>query len=72
MTTSPRYPMTPFPDGWFQVAYSDELEAGQVEPLHYFGRDYVLFRGADGEARVFDAFCPHLGAHLGYGGMVEG
>lgn len=72
MTTSPRYPMTPFPNGWFQVGYSDELEVGHVEPLHYFGRDFVMFRGNDGVARVFDAFCPHLGAHLGYGGKVEG
>lgn len=72
MTTSPRYPMTPYPNGWFQIAYSDELEVGKAEPLHYFGHDYVLFRGADGQARVFDAFCPHLGAHLGYGGKVEG
>lgn len=72
MTTTPRYPMTPFPNGWFQIAYSDELEAGKAEPLHYFGRDYVLYRGEDGVARVFDAYCPHLGAHLGYGGKVEG
>jgi 3-ketosteroid 9alpha-monooxygenase subunit A len=74
MTTSAaaRYPMTPFPNGWFQVAYSDELEIGKAEPLHYFGRDLVLLRGEDGTARVFDAYCPHLGAHLGYGGKVEG
>ena len=53
MTTTSRYPMTPFPDGWFQVAYSDELEVGKSEPLHYFGHDYVLYRGTDGVARVF-------------------
>ncbi len=29
-------------------------------------------RGEDGVARVFDAHCPHLGAHLGHGGTVEG
>lgn len=67
-----RYPFPPYPDGWFQVAYSTELEKGQVMPLKYFGRDLVLFRGDDGEARVLDAHCPHLGAHLGYGGVVEG
>lgn len=72
MTTTARYPMTPYPNGWFQVAYSDELEAGKAEPLHYFGQDFVLFRGEDGVARIFDAFCPHLGAHLGYGGKVDG
>jgi len=30
----------------------------------------VLFRTRSGEARVLDAFCSHLGAHLGHGGRV--
>lgn len=66
------YPFPPYPNGWFQVAYSDELAPGAVLPLEYFGRSLVAFRGADGKAAVLDAFCPHLGAHLGYGGRVEG
>jgi phenylpropionate dioxygenase-like ring-hydroxylating dioxygenase large terminal subunit len=66
------YPFPAFPNGWFQVAYSDELQPGGVMPLSYFGRDLVLFRAADGKASVLDAYCPHLGAHLGYGGKVEG
>jgi len=66
-----RFPMQRYPNGWFQVAYSDELEPGQVVPLRYFGRDLVLFRGSDGEAAVLDAHCPHLGAHLGHGGVVK-
>ena len=37
----------------------------------YFGTELVLFRDSDGAARVLDAYCPHLGAHLGYGGKVE-
>jgi phenylpropionate dioxygenase-like ring-hydroxylating dioxygenase large terminal subunit len=67
-----QYPFPAFPNGWFQVAYSDELTAGQVLPLSYFGRELVAFRTAAGKAAVLDAFCPHLGAHLGYGGKVEG
>jgi len=66
-----RFEIPPFPNAWFQVAYSDELNAGDVLPLHYFGQQLVLFRGEDGAARVLDAYCPHLGAHLGYGGKVE-
>ena len=62
----------PIPNGWFQVAYSDELGCGDVEPLRYFGKELVLARTEDGVARVFDAYCPHLGAHLGFGGVVEG
>ncbi|MFT4570876.1 MAG: 3-ketosteroid 9alpha-monooxygenase subunit A [Hyphomicrobiaceae bacterium] len=69
---SERYPMYPYPIGWFQVAYGDELEVRQAKPLKYFGTDLVLYRGEDGAARVRGAFCPHLGAHFGYGGEVEG
>ena len=43
-----------------------------VRPVTYLGQDLVLFRGEDGTARVFDAHCPHLGAHLGVGGRVCG
>ncbi len=64
-----RFPL-PIPNSWFQVAFSDELDVGEVKPLHYFGEELVLFRGEDGEARVLDAYCPHLGAHLGRGGTV--
>ena len=67
-----RYYTPAIPNGWFQVAYSDELAPGQVVPLEYFGASLVLFRTEDGTASVLDAFCPHLGAHLGYGGKVEG
>jgi 3-ketosteroid 9alpha-monooxygenase subunit A len=67
-----RFPYPAYPNGWFRVAYSGELKAGEVKPLQYFGRDLVLFRGEDAVAHVFDAHCPHLGAHLGYGGKVEG
>lgn len=72
MGRSYRFSFPPYPVGWFQVDYSDELEVGEVKPLEYFGRDMVLFRAEDGTAHVLDAFCPHLGAHLGYGGTVEG
>ncbi len=67
-----RFPFPPFPKGWFQVAYSDELEPGGVKPLRYFGKDLVLFRTESGVAHLLDAFCPHLGAHLGHGGVVKG
>lgn len=66
-----RFPF-PLPNGWFQVAYSDELPAGTLHRLHYFDRELVAFRGEDGRAHVLDAHCPHLGAHLGHGGKVVG
>ena len=62
----------PLPFGWFMMAYSDELSIGEVKPVHYFGQELVLWRGEDGKARMIDAYCKHLGAHLGYGGRVKG
>jgi phenylpropionate dioxygenase-like ring-hydroxylating dioxygenase large terminal subunit len=67
-----QFPFPPYPNGWFQLAYSEELAVGAVMPLSYFGRELVLFRAADGTPSMLDAFCPHLGAHLGYGGKVDG
>ena len=62
----------PLPNGWFAVAWSKELGEGDVKPVQYFGEELVLFRTRTGQARVVDAFCPHLGAHLGHGGRVIG
>jgi nitrite reductase/ring-hydroxylating ferredoxin subunit len=67
-----RFPMPRYPNGWFQVAYSSELAPGAARPVKYFGKDLVLFRTEGGEARLLDAHCPHLGAHLGHGGKVKG
>jgi len=67
-----RFPFARYPNGWFQVAYTDELEKGAVVPLRYFGKDLVLFRTESGEAQVLDAYCSHMGAHLGHGGKVKG
>jgi nitrite reductase/ring-hydroxylating ferredoxin subunit len=62
----------PFPIGWFVVAHSDELAVGDVRPLEYFGTALICYRGESGAVYIRDAFCPHLGAHIGFGGRVEG
>lgn len=62
----------PYPAGWYAVTESGALAALAMEIVHYFGQDIVLFRGASGGVSAFDPFCPHLGAHYGHGGRVEG
>jgi phenylpropionate dioxygenase-like ring-hydroxylating dioxygenase large terminal subunit len=62
----------PFPFGWFPALLSSELAAGDVKPLRYMGRNLVIWRGEDGQARMLDAHCRHLGAHMGHGGRVVG
>ena len=71
-STSYRYPFAPYPTGWYVVAESRELAAGAVQPVRYFGRELVLFRTISGRPLLVDAHCPHMGAHLGHGGQVEG
>jgi phenylpropionate dioxygenase-like ring-hydroxylating dioxygenase large terminal subunit len=66
-----RFPFPRYPNGWFQVGYSEDLKPGGVLPLKYFGRDLVLFRSEAGTPHLLDAHCPHLGAHLGHGGTVK-
>ena len=62
----------PIPDGWFAVSWSKDLETGAVKRIRYFDQDLVLFRTRSGQPVVLDAYCPHLGAHLGEGGRVMG
>jgi phenylpropionate dioxygenase-like ring-hydroxylating dioxygenase large terminal subunit len=65
-------PTLPIPSGWFAVAVADELAPGDVAIRRYFGQDLVVFRTGSGAVSVVDPHCPHLGAHLGHGGRVEG
>jgi len=60
----------PVPYGWFQVGWATDVAIGETKPLRYFGKHLVLWRDEDGGVHVQDAFCPHLGAHLGHGGKV--
>jgi len=72
VTNGYRYPFDPYPSGWYLLAESSSLAVGDVRPLRYFGRELVLFRGSSGRAVLLDAHCPHMGAHVGVGGCVDG
>lgn len=62
----------PIPSGWFRVGFIEECVAGQVEPVRFFGEELVRVVTESGAVQLFGAHCPHLGAHLGRGGRVEG
>lgn len=65
-------PRRPYPDGWFAVAFSDELLPGRLLRRRFMGEDLVVYRTRNGVVRVVEPYCPHLGAHIGHGGWVEG
>ena len=65
-------PLSMKPTGWFQVAWSDEIGMGDVHRMKYFDQEMVAWRAESGQLTVMNAYCEHLGAHLGYGGKVVG
>ncbi len=68
-----RTQLTPyFPIGWYSIARGHELRNGEVQAVTVFDRELALYRSRSGKAIVTDAFCPHLGAHLGVQGRVVG
>lgn len=68
----PRTASLELPAGWYLIAQSHELKAGQVCTRRLAGQDVVLFRTQGGSAVAVAPWCPHLGAHLGHGGVVVG
>ena len=65
-------PLSMKPTGWYQVAWSDEIAVGEVHRMTYFGTEMIAWRAESGQLTVMNAYCEHLGAHLGYGGTVLG
>lgn len=62
----------PYPNGWFAAYFSHKLKKGKIIRVPYCGQDIVLYRTMSGVACAIDPYCPHLGAHLGYGASVVG
>jgi cholesterol 7-desaturase len=68
----PRGKCPPFaPNGWYSLMNSDELKINEVKYVDYCGRDIVLFRGTNGKVYALSAYCSHMGANLGIGGVVK-
>jgi nitrite reductase/ring-hydroxylating ferredoxin subunit len=68
----PRYPFSPYPRGWFVVARSEDVRAGEARNVRFGGKPWVLWRSRSGRPSLIAPTCPHLGAHLGYGSEVVG
>ena len=56
--------------GWYQIAYERELDK-PLTPLQFGSRALMARRTDDGDIGIFDATCPHRGAHLAYGGRLK-
>lgn len=57
--------ITPFPNTWYFMGLMSDYKQGQVYSKKFCGREIILTKVSDKKVTVFDAYCPHLGAHLG-------
>ena len=60
------------PSGWFCLGAASDFAAGTVTTRRLGGRELVVFHTHGNGLAALDAHCPHLGAHMGKGGRVEG
>ena len=56
---------------WFPVCPSKALAVKATRSVLIFKQRIVVFRGEDKKVRALDAFCPHMGADLGNGTVIE-
>ncbi|MFJ2745639.1 Rieske 2Fe-2S domain-containing protein [Streptomyces sp. NPDC087440] len=65
-------PPLPYPQGWFCVGFVSDFKPGTVTTSLFMGEEIVIYRTRRGTIKVTRPYCPHLGAHLGAGGRVDG
>jgi nitrite reductase/ring-hydroxylating ferredoxin subunit len=61
-----------FHQSWFPVALAREVEAEKALGVDLLGTRVIVYRDAAGAPVVQSAWCPHLGADLSLGEMIEG
>ena len=60
-----------FTESWFPLCLSTDVLAGQVKGYDFLDGRVIVWRGEDGLAHVTSAFCPHMGASLEAGDVVD-
>jgi len=70
MITRTHFP--PYPKGWYGLAISSDIPSGKLISRKLMEHELIIFRTKSGVLSALDAYCPHLGAHLGHGGKVIG
>ena len=61
-----------FPQSWYPLGLISELTDGAVLGRDFLGTRAVMYRDPAGKAVVQSAWCPHLGADMSIGSLVDG
>jgi len=57
---------------WYPVEFTAKLTEGMMVPIELFGEQWVVFRGADGEAACLRDECAHRACPLSLGTVEDG
>jgi 3-ketosteroid 9alpha-monooxygenase subunit A len=58
--------------GWHCLGLAAPFKDGKPHTIEIFGSKLVVFQQADGSMAVLDGYCPHMGADLGTGTLIDG
>ena len=58
---------TRFARGWHCLGLIRDFGDGKPHAVNAFGQKLVIFRSADGNINVLDAYCRHMGGDLSHG-----
>lgn len=61
-----------YTQSWFPVCLSGDIGRDEVRGFDFLGGRVIVVRDAAGEAKVLSAYCPHMGADLCVGEMIDG
>ncbi|UCF48982.1 MAG: Rieske 2Fe-2S domain-containing protein [Myxococcales bacterium] len=56
---------------WKPLDDVKNIKPGKVHRYSVAGEELIARTDTTGDVRVFDAYCPHQGAHLGHGGRLD-
>ena len=60
-----------FSQSWFPICLATNVAPGQVRGYPFLDGRVVVLRTANGVAQVLSAYCPHLGADLSLGTVID-
>ncbi|MBT6179783.1 MAG: Rieske 2Fe-2S domain-containing protein [Deltaproteobacteria bacterium] len=60
------------PEGWYPVCSSKHLKKGKADSFLLTFQRVCVYRTHEGDLAALDAFCPHMGADLANGRVVDG
>ncbi|HVY79713.1 MAG TPA: Rieske 2Fe-2S domain-containing protein [Steroidobacteraceae bacterium] len=61
-----------YTQSWYPICFSSAANAHFVRGFDFLGGRVIAFRDGSGRAHVMSAYCPHMGADLSIGDMVDG